>query len=77
MTELLRQDPALNLCDELTSLWCRELERRLDLYDSIAHPKYFQRSRVVRRLVAAVNHFRLGDNWLIRQLDRLVELPGG
>jgi aminoglycoside 3-N-acetyltransferase len=59
MTSMLREDPTLNLCDDISCLWCRELERRLDLYDRIERPAFFQRNPLMRGVLALINHVRL------------------
>ncbi len=55
MTAALRKHPERNLCDHLLCYWCRELERRRDLFDAVAHPRFFQRSALAIRLVAVAN----------------------
>jgi aminoglycoside 3-N-acetyltransferase len=59
MTKLLKDDPTLNLCDNVTCIWCRELERRLNLYNRIRNPALFQRNKMVINLIALVNKHRL------------------
>jgi aminoglycoside N3'-acetyltransferase len=59
MTNMLKKNPALNLCDDISCLWCREVERRLDLYAEIERPAFFQRSRLIRSALALINRFRL------------------
>jgi len=39
------------LCDNAFCLRCRELERRLNLYDSIENPRFFQKNLVCRTLI--------------------------
>ena len=73
MTDALIADPSLNLCDEVFCLWCREIERRLDLRDTIDRPKYFQRYRIITALLASMNWFRLGDNPVITALWRSIK----
>jgi aminoglycoside 3-N-acetyltransferase len=69
MSTLLRDDPTLNLCDKLSCIWCRELERRLDLYEKIENPAFFQRNVLTTKIVAAINKYRLNtrrkDVWLV------------
>ncbi|MCZ6675302.1 MAG: AAC(3) family N-acetyltransferase, partial [Verrucomicrobia bacterium] len=59
MVDLLKKNPALNVCGDISCLWCREVERRLALYDTIENPAYFQKSRLLRKLIAIRNGFRL------------------
>ena len=58
MTEMLKKNPTLNLCDKMYCLWCRELERQKDLYDQIANPKYFQKNIVLRKIITLINEYR-------------------
>ena len=44
MSSTLGKKPALNLCDDVFCVSCRELERRMILYETIENPKFFQRS---------------------------------
>jgi len=64
MSGLLKSDPTKNLCDKPLCLWCRELERRLNLYENIKNPKIFQRNKAVIHLFAIINQLRESDNRL-------------
>jgi aminoglycoside 3-N-acetyltransferase len=55
MTNALKKDPTLNLCDDIFCLQCRELERRMKLYPKIANPKLFQRNQFTRKLIETRN----------------------
>jgi aminoglycoside 3-N-acetyltransferase len=55
ITNILKKDPTLNLCDDIFCLQCRELERRMNLYQKIANPKLFQRNLFVRNFITARN----------------------
>jgi aminoglycoside 3-N-acetyltransferase len=59
MTEVLVRNPALTLCDEISCVWCRELERNLELYDSIEDPKIFQSYSILRELLKMINARRM------------------
>ena len=59
---LLRNDPTLNLCNSITCLWCREIERRMNLYDEIRNPKIFQKNRLIIEIIAIINKFRLNNS---------------
>lgn len=59
MAEMLEKDPTLNLCDDILCLWCREAERRLDLYERIENPRFFQSNLFLMRIIALINGFRL------------------
>lgn len=63
MAKLLRKDPALNLCDDITCIWCRELERRMNLYRTIKSPTPFQKNILWIELLALVNMYRLRGSW--------------
>lgn len=75
-TQMLKQNPVLNLCDDFTCLWCRELERRLDLYSDIEDRRWFQSNPLAIALVATANWFRLGGNPLVTRLRRLANILG-
>lgn len=48
MTQMLKQDPTLTLCDDFYCISCRELEHRMNLYRKIRNPRTFQRSKLIR-----------------------------
>jgi hypothetical protein len=59
----LRDDPTINLCDDENCTWCRQLERRANLYRRIKQPRPFQRPglgrfRVQLRHELAARHLR-------------------
>lgn len=75
MTKILKEHPERNLCDDISCLWCREIERRLDLFGKIEYPKYFQKSRIFIYGLALFNRIRLdypGFSSKISNLFRLV-----
>ncbi len=59
MAAMLKKDPTLNLCNDVLCLWCREFERRRNLYKRIAKPHTFQSSRLAIGALAVFNWFRL------------------
>lgn len=59
MTELLNKEPTLNLCDSMACIWCRELERKMNLYSQIKNPRSFQKNIVWIRLLSLINKHRL------------------
>lgn len=70
-SEMLRDDPTLNLCDRISCLWCRELERRMSLYDKIDNPRYFQRNVLIIKIIEVINWFRL-HNYLIGEITNKI-----
>lgn len=58
-SKILRVNPTLNLCDDISCLWCRELERRMNLYKLIENPKFFQRYPLIIKGIAFINWLRL------------------
>jgi aminoglycoside 3-N-acetyltransferase len=62
-TEMLREDPTLTLCKDVSCIWCREMERRMDLYDRIEDPEIFQINRVVIGILGVINERRLRGSW--------------
>lgn len=61
MTEMLKEKPTLNLCDDISCLWCREFERRKNLYRKINNPKNFQKNPLVIKSVTLINKIRLRE----------------
>jgi aminoglycoside 3-N-acetyltransferase len=68
MTDLLISDPTLNLCHRVYCLWCRELEREMNLYERIKNPKYFQKNVFIIKGITLINRLRINDSTLIRPL---------
>ena len=54
----LSKNPELNLCHKSSCIWCRMVEKKLDLYHSIHKPKYYQYP-FIREIVSLVNKIRL------------------
>ena len=59
MTDMLKKKPTLNLCRNALCFWCREIERRLNLYNKIEEPEYFQKYRFIRSSLALINWFQI------------------
>ena len=59
MAALLKENPTLNLCDDLFCYKCRELERRMNLYERIANPKLFQKNTFIRTVLSWRNKLLL------------------
>ena len=51
LSTLLKEKPELTLCDNCFCLYCRNLERKKNLYPKIENPKIFQKSRLVRTVL--------------------------
>ena len=83
MTVILKENPTLNLCDDMLCYKCRELEKKLNLYDRIANPKLFQRNTFIRTVLNWRNQFfirrsnyidwRKTPSWL-RQILQILSL---
>ncbi|PVX26459.1 MAG: hypothetical protein CW691_01400, partial [Candidatus Bathyarchaeum sp.] len=58
-TEMLTENPTLTLCEDVSCIWCRELERRMNLFSRIENPKFFQKNGIAVNLTALVNRVRL------------------
>lgn len=65
MTGRLKENPAINLCKNPFCLWCREIERKLNLYPKIERPKIFQKNKAVIYFFAFINRIRELDNRFI------------
>ncbi|WP_455277740.1 AAC(3) family N-acetyltransferase [[Eubacterium] cellulosolvens] len=72
MADILRKKPYLNLCDNIFCYWCRELERRMNLYDQIDNPKLFQKSRSIINSIMVINWVRLKGARIIRIVLRIL-----
>jgi len=59
ISKMLKKDPTLNLCNSFFCVWCRELERKLNLYTKVEKKKIFQKNSFVINLITLVNWFRL------------------
>ena len=65
MTAALTDHPERNLCDSLLCYWCRELEKRMNLFAAIESPRFFQRPGLAVHLLALVNRLREADSRLV------------
>jgi len=73
MTETLKNNPAINLCNDISCLWCRELERRMSLYKKIVKPIYFQDNLLVIKFIQLMNWFRLRNCYFAEKLMNEIE----
>jgi hypothetical protein len=73
LTEALKSDPTLNLCDDMTCLWCRRLEWSMNLYDMIENPRFYQSNPIVRRCMAMINWVRLKEIPLLTRLRQHIK----
>ncbi|MFO7560827.1 MAG: AAC(3) family N-acetyltransferase [Desulfobacterales bacterium] len=73
MAELLKKNPESYLCGSVSCLWCRELERKLNLYDKIENPRYFQKNIVIRKLVGAMNWLREKDYKMVTRIKLFIK----
>jgi hypothetical protein len=60
---LLRSEPALNQCSDILCLQCRETERRMNLYKDLPKPKFFQRSRLMRKTLQYRNYLVMAKRY--------------
>jgi len=73
MSDLLKNNPLLNLCENPLCLWCREIEKRLNLYDRIENPKYFQENKFVIFIISLINRLRELDNRLVARTKLIIK----
>jgi aminoglycoside N3'-acetyltransferase len=59
MSSILKENPTLNLCDGISCYMCRELERRMNLYERIVNPKLFQKNVLIRTVLSWRNRLLL------------------
>lgn len=62
MTTALKENTVEYLCDDFFCLWCRELEKRMNLYNLISSKKTFQKNSILRVLLSIINNLRLRNN---------------
>jgi aminoglycoside 3-N-acetyltransferase len=74
MAELLRNDPSLSLCNNITCIWCRELERRMNLYKNIKNPMPFQENIFWIQLLGLVNRHRLRGSPVAIRTIRMIRI---
>ncbi len=53
---MLRNNPALNQCEDILCLQCREIERKFKLWNNITEPHFFQRSLLMRKALQYRNY---------------------
>jgi aminoglycoside 3-N-acetyltransferase len=81
MSAMLKENPTLNLCDDLFGYKCRETERRMNLYGKIVNPKFSQKNTLIKTVLSWRNRLLLRrlnycdwrkiPNWL-KQILRVV-----
>ncbi|MHA1452068.1 MAG: AAC(3) family N-acetyltransferase [Promethearchaeota archaeon] len=67
-SRILSTNPELNLCTNPGCVWCREVERKLDLYGDIAESKYYQYP-FLREITALVNKIRISKYRFVMYQD--------
>ena len=72
MTTALTNSPERSLCDSVLCYWCRELERRMNLFRAIKRPRYFQ-TRVFAMPLAVINQLRESDSPLVARVKGLIK----
>ena len=72
MTTALTNNPERNLCDSVLCYWCRELERRMNLFLAIKKPRYFQ-TRAFAVPLAVINQLRESDSSLVARVKGLIK----
>lgn len=65
LAKILKKEPELTLCDDCFCLFCRNLERKMDLYPKIKNPKLFQRNLLIRRIL------RLRHNYVLNRDNQI------
>ena len=55
-SSMLRDNPALNQCDDILCIHCREVERRTKLWGRIVNPHFYQRSILLREALHLRNY---------------------
>ena len=73
ITEILKKNPEINLCDEITCLWCRQLEWKMGLYKYVERPKFFQTNTIFKYSIAAINWVRLKNLLMVVYLEEAIK----
>lgn len=60
---LLQKQPALNQCNDILCLQCRETERRMNLYKDLTEPRFFQRSHLMRKTLQYRNYLVMAKKY--------------
>ena len=74
MARSLKDDPRVNLCRRYHCLWCRELERKYNLFDGIDNPAFFQKSGIMRHATFRLNDMRMRNSYLAECLSKLLSV---
>jgi aminoglycoside 3-N-acetyltransferase len=56
--DLLKKNPELNLCENVWCIWCRELEKKFQLYKIIQNSRFYHLP-IIRDFLALINQVRL------------------
>ena len=73
MTAALTSHPERNLCDNVLCYWCGELERRMDLFQAVQNPRYFQTQTFAIRLITWMNQIRESDSRVVGWTKRRIK----
>jgi aminoglycoside 3-N-acetyltransferase len=74
MTNLLERNPENYLCESTWCLWCREIERRLNLCDKVDNRKWFQRNPFLRFPLDVYNSLRLSKISALTMVAYLLQI---
>jgi len=78
LVKILKEEPELSICDDIFCLYCREHERRKNLYQKIKNPKLFQKNWAARKILGVLhkaalirfNHFS-PENPTLKDSDQI------
>jgi aminoglycoside 3-N-acetyltransferase len=73
LADALKKDPTRNLCADLSCMWCRVLENRMNLCGRIENPRLYQRNPLVRNTISFLNGYRLQDSRTALRAVQLME----
>jgi aminoglycoside 3-N-acetyltransferase len=61
MAKILKRNPELGLCNRLFCFNCRYIERHLNLYSKIKHPRFFQKNAIAKTAISCMNRLVLSQ----------------
>ena len=74
MARRLIDDPRLNLCRRYHCLWCRELERKYDLFDGMDNPAFYQKSGIIRHATFMLSDMRMRNSYWAERLVKILSV---
>ncbi len=74
IAQILKKNPEINLCNDITCLWCRQLEWKMDLYKDVERPRSFQKNPIFKYTIVAINWVRLKNLPMVTCLEEVINI---